>query len=42
MVVTPDNSTLIVSESFGGRLTACDIALDGGLSNRRAPAAGWP
>ena len=25
MVVTPDNSTLIVSESFAGRLTAFDI-----------------
>ena len=35
MVVTPDNSTLIVSESFAGRLTAFDIAADGSLSNRR-------
>ena len=35
MVVTPDNSTLIVSESFAGRLTAFDIGVDGGLSNRR-------
>jgi sugar lactone lactonase YvrE len=35
MVVTPDNSTLIVAESFAGRLTAFDIATDGGLSNRR-------
>jgi sugar lactone lactonase YvrE len=35
MVVTPDNSTLIISESFAGRLTAFDIAPDGGLSNRR-------
>ena len=35
MVVTPDNSTLIVAESYGNRLTAFDIALDGGLSNRR-------
>jgi sugar lactone lactonase YvrE len=35
MVVTPDNSTLIVAESFGKRLTAFDIADDGGLSNRR-------
>lgn len=23
MVVTPDNSTLIISESFAGKLTAC-------------------
>jgi sugar lactone lactonase YvrE len=36
MVVTPDNSTLIVAESFAQRLTAFDIAADGSLSNRRA------
>jgi sugar lactone lactonase YvrE len=35
MVVTPDNSTLIVAESFRGQLTAFDIAADGSLSNRR-------
>jgi len=35
MIVTPDNSTLIISESFAGRLTAFDIAADGRLSNRR-------
>jgi sugar lactone lactonase YvrE len=35
MVVSPDNSTLIVAESYGKRLTAFDIAADGGLSNRR-------
>jgi sugar lactone lactonase YvrE len=35
MVVTPDNSTLIVAESYGKRLTAFDIARDGSLSNRR-------
>ena len=35
MVVTPDNSTLIVAESFAGRLTAFDIDAEGGLSNRR-------
>ena len=40
MVVTPDNSTLIVSESFAGRLTAFDIDGDGGLSNRRVWAEG--
>jgi sugar lactone lactonase YvrE len=40
MVVTPDNSTLIVSESFAGRLTAFDIAADGSLSNRRIWADG--
>lgn len=35
MIVTSDNSTLIVAESFAGRLTAFDIAADGSLSNRR-------
>ncbi|WP_225732080.1 MULTISPECIES: SMP-30/gluconolactonase/LRE family protein [unclassified Nocardia] len=40
MVVTPDNRTLIVSESFAGRLTAFDIDADGGLSNRRIFAEG--
>jgi sugar lactone lactonase YvrE len=36
MAVTPDNSTLIVAESYGKKLTAFDIAADGRLSNRRA------
>ena len=40
MVVTPDNSTLIVGESFARRLTAFDIADDGSLSNRRVWADG--
>jgi sugar lactone lactonase YvrE len=35
MVVTPDNSTLIVAESYGNRLTAFEIAADGNLSNPR-------
>lgn len=35
MVVTPDNATLIVGESFAGRLTAFDIADDGSLTGRR-------
>jgi sugar lactone lactonase YvrE len=35
MVVTPDNRTLIIAESFAGQLTAFDIAADGSLSNRR-------
>ena len=39
MAVTPDNSTLIVSESFAGTLTAFDIEPDGGLSGRRVWAA---
>jgi sugar lactone lactonase YvrE len=45
MVVTPDNSTLIVAESYAGRLTAFDVAADGGLSNRRVwadLAGGFP
>ncbi len=35
IAVTPDNATLIIAESHGKRLTAFDIAEDGGLSNRR-------
>jgi len=35
MVITPDDRTLIISESFAGRLTAFDIDPDGGLSGRR-------
>lgn len=34
-VITADGGTLIVAESLGQRLTAFDIAADGGLSNRR-------
>ena len=40
MVITPDNKTLIVAESFAARLTAFDIAEDGTLSNRRVWADG--
>jgi sugar lactone lactonase YvrE len=35
MLVTADNSTLIVAESYNRKLTAFDIAAAGGLSNRR-------
>ena len=35
MAVTPDNSTLIVAESYGKKLTAFDIKPDGSVSNRR-------
>jgi sugar lactone lactonase YvrE len=44
MVVTQDNRTLIVAESFAGRLTAFDIAPDGILANRRvwADLDGYP
>jgi len=35
MVVTPDDATLIVAESYAKRLTAFDIAADGSLSDRR-------
>ncbi len=34
-VITPDNKTLIVGETFGGRYTAWDIEPDGSLTNRR-------
>jgi len=43
MVITPDNRTLIVSESLAGRLLAFDIQEDGALGRRRVWAAGiWP
>ncbi len=35
MLVTPDNSTLIVAESYANKLTVFDIAADGALANRR-------
>jgi sugar lactone lactonase YvrE len=35
MVVSPDNASLIVAESFARRLTAFEIAADGSLSNRQ-------
>jgi sugar lactone lactonase YvrE len=35
MLVTADNATLIVAESYGKKLTAFDIEDDGSLSNRR-------
>ncbi len=34
-VITDDDSTLIIAESFGGRLTAFDRGADGALTNRR-------
>ncbi len=34
-VITPDGKTLIVGESFGGCLTAFDVAEDGSLHGRR-------
>ncbi|MBB4688730.1 SMP-30/gluconolactonase/LRE family protein [Amycolatopsis jiangsuensis] len=40
MVVTPDGATLVVSESFAGRLTAFDIREDGSLGGRRTWAEG--
>jgi sugar lactone lactonase YvrE len=42
MVITPDNSTLVIVESFAAQLTAYDVADDGTLSNRRvwAPRTG--
>jgi sugar lactone lactonase YvrE len=40
MAVTPDNSTLIIAESFARRLTAFDIDDDGSLANRRVWAEG--
>jgi sugar lactone lactonase YvrE len=34
-IVTPDDKTLIVAESFAARLSAFDIEADGSLTNRR-------
>jgi sugar lactone lactonase YvrE len=34
-VITPDNKTLIIAETFAAKLTAFDIEDDGSLSNRR-------
>jgi sugar lactone lactonase YvrE len=38
-VITPDGATLIVAETLAMSLTAFDIGVDGGLSNRRPWAA---
>ena len=35
MLITPDNSTLVIAESYGKKLTAFDITPDGSLANRR-------
>ena len=35
MVITPDNSTLVIAESWANKLSAFDIESDGALSNRR-------
>ena len=35
MAITPDNLTLLIAESYSNKLSAFDIAADGGLSNRR-------
>jgi sugar lactone lactonase YvrE len=42
IAVTPDGATLIVSETYGERLSAFDVATDGSLDNRRvwAPLPG--
>lgn len=40
MVVTPDGSTLVVAESFAGRLTAFHVEDDGSLTGRRIWAEG--
>ena len=41
-VITPDGTTFVVAETFGGRLTAFDIGADGHLRNRREWAATFP
>jgi sugar lactone lactonase YvrE len=39
MAVTADGATLLVAESYAEQLTACDIAADGSLDDRRVWAA---
>ena len=39
MVLADDGRTLVVAETYGGRLTAFDVASDGSLSGRRVFAA---
>lgn len=39
MALTPDGATLVVAESYAGRLTAYDVTPDGGLTRRRTWAA---
>jgi len=41
-VITPDNKTLVVGETLGGRLTAFDIGPEGALTGRRVWATTWP
>ena len=41
-VITPDGKTMIISETFGRKLTAFEIASDGSLSNRRVWASIHP
>jgi len=38
-VITPDDKTLIIAETFAARLTAFDITEDGSLTNRRVWAS---
>ena len=40
MIITPDGGTLVVAESFAGRLTAFTIDTDGSLTGRRTWAEG--
>jgi sugar lactone lactonase YvrE len=40
--ITPDGATLVISESFGNRMSAFDIAADGSLGPRRDWAALGP
>lgn len=42
MIITEDETTLVVGETLGGRLTALSIGADGGLSIRRNYAVTWP
>lgn len=41
MAITPDGSTLVIAESFAGRLSAFAIASDGSLSTGASGQTGW-
>jgi len=42
MVIKPDGQTLVVAETFGGKLSLFDIGADGTLSGRQEFASTWP
>jgi sugar lactone lactonase YvrE len=41
VAITPDGATLVISETFGGVLTAFAVSADGTLTDRRGGRASW-